>query len=260
VNNCSRSVNIYNGFCDKVHTLSVNKRSHKSRRSHGSSRSGRDGERRTQAKRREHTRHALLDAALEQVDAGESFEALSLRSVARTAGVAPAAFYRYFASMDELGLALVEESFRTLRAMLREAREGGLPPEHMIRRSVEILIEDVLAHRQHFTFIARVRSSGDGVLRHAVRSEIRLLISELATDLARFPVLREWTTEDLQMLAGVLVNTMIAIVEAILELPANGHGRGDRVGADGALADIARIAEKQIRLPLLAVPHWRSAG
>jgi AcrR family transcriptional regulator len=244
VDNCSPTVKVYNAFCDEVHTVSVNRRTHRSSRS----RSGaRNSEHRTQAERREHTRRALLDAALAQVDAGISFDALSLRSVARAAGVVPTAFYRYFAGMDELGLALVEESFRTLRAMLRDAREAGLPPEGMIHRSVEILVEHVQANRQHFTFVARVRSSANGVLRHAVRTEIRLLTGELSTDLARFPVLREWTTEDLQMLAGVLVNTMIAIVEAILE----------RSNSE-PLEEIARIAEKQLRLPLLAVPYWRS--
>jgi AcrR family transcriptional regulator len=229
--------------------MTVHKRSHPghSSRSHV----------RTQAERREHTRQRLLDAALEQVDRGESFEALSLRSVAKSAGVVPTAFYRHFASMDELGLALVEDSFRTLRSMLREAREGGLPPQNVIRRSVAILVEHVRTHRRHFTFIARVRSSGNGVLRHAVRAEIRLIISELATDLARFPVLREWTTEDLQMLAGVLVNTMIAIVESILELPP--ADRDGPAGA-GALGDITRTAEKQLLLPLLAVPVWRSVA
>jgi AcrR family transcriptional regulator len=235
-------------MCAQVHTMTVHKRAphrHGSRSHH-----------RTQAERREHTRQTLLDAALEQVDAGESFEALSLRSVAKSAGIVPTAFYRHFASMDELGLALVEESFRTLRAMLREAREGGLPPQHLIERSVAILVEQVRTHRRHYTFIARVRSSANGMLRHAVRTEIRLIISELATDLARFPVLREWTTEDLQMLAGVLVNTMIAIVESILELPpAERDGPAD---AD-ALADLTRIAQKQLLLPLLAVPQWRSA-
>jgi AcrR family transcriptional regulator len=233
--------------------MTVNRRTRRS--SH--SRRSEPKPQRTQAERREHTRRALLDAALEQVDAGESFEALSLRGVAREAGVVPTAFYRHFASMDELGLALVEESFKTLRAMLRQAREGGLPPTHLIRQSVAILIEQVRTHRGHYLFLARIRSSGNGVLRHAVRTEIRLVISELATDLARFPLLREWTTEDLQMLASVLVNTMIATVEAILELPeTEREGPAD----SGALRDIARIAEKQIRLPLLAVPQWRSVA
>jgi AcrR family transcriptional regulator len=205
--------------------------------------------RRSQQERRRHTRQALLDAALLQMEAGESFDSLSLRSVARAAGIVPTAFYRHFASMDELGLALVEASFRTLRAMLREAREGGIPPEHMIRRSVEVLLGHVRDHPQHFAFLARVRSSGNGVLRHAIRNEIRLFTSELATDLARFPVLREWTTEDLQMLAGLLVNTMIATIEAVLDVP---------VAGPDAEAEIARVAEKQLRLTLLGVPRWRS--
>jgi AcrR family transcriptional regulator len=210
--------------------------------------------RRSQEERRQHTRQALIDAALLQMEGGESFDAISLRSVARAAGVVPTAFYRHFASMDELGLALVEESFRTLRRMLREAREGGVPPEHMVRRSVEILTGYVRDHRQHFAFVARVRSTPNTVLRHAIRNEIRLFTSELATDLARFPVLREWTTEDLLMLAASLVNTMIATVEAIIDVPTTGFTTG---GAEAELA-IARIAEKQMRLTLLGVPNWRS--
>ena len=209
--------------------------------------------RQTQAERRAHTRQALLGAALEQMDEGISFDTLSLRRVARAAGVVPAAFYRHFASMDELGLALVDESFRTLRSGLREARATGLPPKHIIRRSVELLVEQVLAHRRDFAFIAYARTTGNGILRRAVNNEIRLLTSELATDLARFPALREWTTEDLQMLAGLLVNTMILNVEAILDLPASGG-----TPTPDALAEIIRTAEKQLRLPMLAVPHWRS--
>lgn len=204
--------------------------------------------RRTQAERRRDTRQGLLDAALLQIEAGESFDALSLRSVARAAGVVPTAFYRHFESMDELGLALVDESFRTLRAMLREARED-LRPRDLIRRSVEILVEHVREHPQHFLFVVRVSYTGNVVLRHAVRNEIRLFTSELATDLARFPVLREWTTADLQMLAGLLVNTMISTVSAMLDVP---------VAAPDADAEIAQNAEKQLRMIMLGVPHWRS--
>jgi len=219
--------------------MSVNRRT----RSHGSSRP-----RSTQDERRRHTRQALLDAALVQMEAGESFDAISLRSVTRAAGIVPAAFYRHFASMDELGLALVEESFRTLRAMLREAREERLP-QHIIRRSVEILVDHVREHRPHFMFVARLGATSNTVLRHAIRGEVRLFTSELATDLARFPGLREWTTEDLQTLAGLLVNTMIATVGAMVDAP---------VAAPEAEADIMRVAEKQLRLVMLGATQWRS--
>jgi AcrR family transcriptional regulator len=232
--------------CEETHRI-VNGRTHRSRQS---SRTAPAHRRRTQAERRQHTRHALLDAALHQIEAGASFDSLSLRSVAKAAGVVPTAFYRHFASMDELGLALVEDSFRALRAMLRDAREG-VEPEDIIGRSVEILMDHVREHRLHFVFVVRAGYTGNVILRHAVRGEVRLFTSELATDLARFPILREWTTDDLQMLAGLLVNTMIATVGAMLDVP---------VAAPEAEAEIALVAEKQLRLTLLGVPHWHSGG
>jgi AcrR family transcriptional regulator len=238
----------------------VNRRAHDSRprpggRGHRSSSAA--PERRSQAERRRKTRQALLDAALEQMEQGISFDQLSLRRVTRTAGVVPAAFYRHFASMDELGLVLVEESVRALRAMLREAREGGPSPEHVIRRSVEILLSHVREHRRHFAFIADARTSGNAVLRHTIRNEIRLFASELATDLARFPVLREWSTADLLMLAGLFVDTMIAAIEEMLESAMRGAQIEEPTPE--AQAEIAALTEKRLRLIALGTPHWRTS-
>ena len=103
-------------------------------------------------------------------------------------------------------------------------------------------------HRRHFAFIATARSSGNAVLRHAIRNEIRLFASELATDLARFPVLRDWTTDDLQMLAGLFVDTMIAAdrgdarvapARAGRGADAGGRGRDRRADREAAAADRA---------------------
>jgi AcrR family transcriptional regulator len=235
--------------------VAVNKRTQRSR----SRSQDLPHERRSQTQRRSETRRALLDAALEQLEAGIGFDTLSLRRVTRAAGVVPTAFYRHFASMDELGLALVEESVLTLRAMLRQAREDEArraDPDHLIARSVAILVEHVGEHRRHFAFITHARASGNAVLRHAIRTETRLFASELATDLARFPVLREWTTTDLQMLAGMFVDTMIATIDAILE--ASSWGTGPDTLTPARQAQIARLAEMQLRLIALAIPHWRS--
>jgi AcrR family transcriptional regulator len=239
----------------------VNGRTGKStaRRSHAARGSTpRSAERRPQVERRRQTRRALLDAALDQMDGGYGFDSLSLRRVARAAGVVPTAFYRHFESMDELGLALVEESVATLRSMLREARESGgeAPGSGLISRSVEILVAHVREHRRHFAFMAHARASGNAVLRHAIRSETRLFSSELATDIARLPILREWTTADLQMLAGMFVDTMIATIDAILEAPSSGPGT--EALSPAAEARIVTQAERQLRLIALAIPHWRS--
>jgi AcrR family transcriptional regulator len=203
---------------------------------------------------------------------GISFDRLSLRRVTHVAGVVPAAFYRHFDSMDELGLALVDESVRTLRSMLREAREGGPPPEHVIDNSVRILVEHVRQHRRHFAFLADARSSGNAVLRHTIRNEIKLFASELATDLARFPLLRDWSTTDLQMLAGLFVDVMIAAIDAMLEVAGGGVAAGALAGgalagealaadapAPQAEAEIAALTAKRLRLIALGIPHWRSS-
>ena len=202
----------------------------------------------TRQERKQRTRQALLDAALELLE-GQSFSSLSLRQVTRTAGVVPTAFYRHFDDMEELGLALIDESFRTLRAMIREARADRRTDEHVIRDSVEILASYVHEHDTHFRFIARERFGGVAALRHAIRGEIRLFASDLVIDLARFPHLDRWSTEDLQLMAGLMVNAMVSTAEAILDASPKDPT---------ADAEIIATAGRQLRMITLGVPQWRS--
>ncbi len=207
---------------------------------------GRTRESPSREERKEATRRAIVAAALKLLG-DRSFSGLSLREVTREAGIVPAAFYRHFESMDALGLVLIDESFRTLRDMLRGARTGKLDPNRVIESSVEIVIASVTERREHWRFIVRERSSGVTVLRYAIRTELRLLTSELATDLARFPGLNVWSTEDLNVLATLFVNSMIVIAEAI----------EDAQGAD-AIEEIRRTAVKQLRMIVIGVNGWRS--
>ena len=208
---------------------------------------GRTRESPSREERKEATRRAIVAAALKLLG-DRSFSGLSLREVTREAGIVPAAFYRHFESMDALGLVLIDESFRTLRDMLRGARTGKLDPNRVIESSVEIVIASVTERREHWRFIVRERSSGVTVLRYAIRTELRLLTSELATDLARFPGLNVWSTEDLNVLATLFVNSMIVIAEAI----------EDAQGAD-AIEEIRRTAVKQLRMIVIGVNGWRSS-
>ena len=111
----------------------------------------------TRQERKQRTRRALLDAALELLE-GQSFSSLSLRQVTRAAGIVPTAFYRHFDDMEELGLILIDESFQTLRRMIRAARTDPPTNEHVIGNSVAILVGYVHEHDTHFRFIARERA------------------------------------------------------------------------------------------------------
>ena len=222
----------------------VNGRIPRSERSNRSRSRSRDTP--TREERKEVTRRAIIGAALKLL--GErSFSALSLREVTREAGIVPAGFYRHFESMEALGLVLIDESFRSLREMLRAARTDKLGPSRVIESTVEILTSSVTQQREHWRFIARERSSGVTVLRYAIRTEIRLITSELATDLARFPGLNAWSTPDLNILASLFVNSMIIIAEALEDAPDT-----------AAVAETKRTAVRQLRMIAVGIAGWRS--
>ncbi len=195
--------------------------------------------------RKQKTRQALLDAALRLAGQG-SLASLSLRELTREVGIVPTAFYRHFASMDELGVALVEESVRTLRRMLRDARRE--PVADAIRGSVATLVEQVRAHESHFRFVVRERHGGVPEVRLAIAGELRLFGSELATDLGRFPGLAQWDGDDLRMAADLMVGAMLSIVTAILDV--GPHHPDD-------LPEVVSVAERQLRLIALGMGQWR---
>lgn len=194
-------------------------------------------------RRKQRTHRALLDAAL-GLHERQSFASLSLRQITREAGIVPTAFYRHFPDMDALGVALVEESVGTLRRMIRGARDEDPDYELVIERSVDILVSHVHAHRSHFWFIARERSSGVEVVRLAIREQFALFVSELAADLQRFGLLTHWPLDDRLLLADIIVNQMISISEAILETPPD------------AEEEVVRRAERQLRMIVSGLSGW----
>jgi AcrR family transcriptional regulator len=201
----------------------------------------------TRGERKERTRRAILDAALRLCE-DSSLVALSLRQVAKEVGIVPTAFYRHFDSIEALGLALVDESFVSLRAVLRDIRRGDPSYADIVDRSITVLVEHVHQQRAHFLFIARERAAGPPAVREAIRHEIELCERELATDLARLPGTDAWSTEDLRTLSNLIVMAMVATAEAILSAP-------PRPDAEKQLVETART---QLRMVLVGALNWQS--
>lgn len=197
--------------------------------------------------RKERTRRAILDAALELCE-NSSLVALSLRQVAKQVGIVPTAFYRHFESIDALGLELVDESFVSLRALLRDIRRPNPAFADIVDRSVDVLVQHVAAQRQHFAFIARERTAGPPAVRERIRHEIDLCERELATDLARLPGTDAWSSEDLRVLCNLIVTAMVATAERLIVA----EGRRD------VEEQLARDARRQLRMVLIGALHWKS--
>ena len=201
----------------------------------------------SRGERKERTRRAILDGALAL--SGEStLVALSLRQVAKEVGIVPTAFYRHFDSIEALGLALVDESFVSLRAMLRDVRGGDPALTDVVDRSVSILDDHVHRQRAHFRFIARERAAGPPAVREAIRHEIELCERELATDLARLTGTESWSAEDLRVLSNLIVTAMVATAEQIMVA----------VGRPGAEKQIVENARTQLRMVLVGALNWQS--
>lgn len=197
---------------------------------------------------KERTRDAILSAALElSLDSG--FTQISLRQVARQAGIVPTAFYRHFNSMEELGLALVERTFITLRTMIRDAQRDLNLRDNIIDESADILVRVVKENKAHFSFIGRERFGGHGVVRQAIRHELDLFVSELAVVLARQPNIENWSSEDVHMVSRLFVRNMVSNAEEVVEMP---DGRADLEN------DIKQRASRQMRLIVIGFKDWHS--
>jgi AcrR family transcriptional regulator len=202
----------------------------------------------TRAVRKERTRQSILDAALELADA-ESLATVSLRQVAKQVGIVPTAFYRHFASLDELGLALVDQSFASLREMLRDVRRNASELQGVITGSVDVLVQHVHQRREHFRFVARERVGGPPVVREAIRHELELFERELATDLARLPNANTWSADDLRIMANLIVTAMVSTAESIISAPPQ---RPD------VEREIVRTTVQQLRMIVVGAQNWKS--
>ncbi|NQY64612.1 MAG: HTH-type transcriptional repressor FabR [Alteromonadaceae bacterium] len=128
---------------------------------------------------KEKTRRQLIDAALGQLSAERSFSSLSLREVAKEAGLAPTSFYRHFSDMDELGLTLVDEAGLTLRQLMRQSRQRIEKGGSVIQISVVTFMEFIESNGNIFRLLLRERSGTSAEFRAAVSREIRYFTLEL---------------------------------------------------------------------------------
>ncbi len=129
---------------------------------------------------KEKTRRALVDAAFNQLTADKSFSNLSLREVAREAGIAPTSFYRHFKDMDELGLAMVDESGLILRQLMRQARKRLEKGGSVVVISVDTFFEFIEDRPNMFRLLLRESSGTSLAFRTAASREIQHFVAELA--------------------------------------------------------------------------------
>ncbi|WP_413807615.1 TetR family transcriptional regulator [Streptomyces sp. OE57] len=197
---------------------------------------------------KEKTRRALMDAALGLLE-DQSLSSLGLREVTRAVGVAPAAFYRHFRDLSDLGVALVEECLSSLHHMIGAILAGQDGDEERIEATVGAVAEHVRRYPAHIRFIARERHGGVRPVRQAIAAELDRFADEVATAFCRQLPAESWPPEDVRMLAEMYVDHMVMTATAFLEAQADHPEAADE-------RRVAATARKQLLLISLGRRHW----
>lgn len=194
------------------------------------------------------TRQALLNAALELLEE-QSLSSLGLREVTRAVDIAPAAFYRHFRSIADLGVELVEQALGSLHPMIESTVSAVGDSDERILRAVDLIARHVDAYPAHVRFIARERHGGVQPVREEIRRQLARFAVEVKDALAVHPESAGWSDEDLLMLAGLYVDQMLVTASQFLEALEGPAEERDRV---------ARVAAQRLRLISIGRHHWKA--
>lgn len=203
------------------------------------------------SEQKQQTRHALMDAARLLMDSGRGFGSLSLREVARTAGIVPTGFYRHFSDMDQLGLALVEEVGETFRATIRLVRHNEFELGGIIEASVRIFLDAVAANRGQFLFLAREQYGGSQPVRQAIGALRQRITDDLAADLKLIRRMTQLDDEGLDLVADLVVKTVFATLPELIDPPAD--------NLPPHLLPASKVTQ-QLRFIMIGGKHWMGPG
>lgn len=128
------------------------------------------------------TRQKLMTAAAGELASGRSFDTLSLREIAKLAGIAPTSFYRHFHDMQGLGLALIEDCGASLLEMMHEVRRRASDGRSLIRVSVVTLFDYIARNQGMSRMVLQESLSRESAFRGAAQR----LLETMSADLAEF--------------------------------------------------------------------------
>lgn len=200
------------------------------------------------AEQKQQTRLALLEATRQLMAAGRGFGSISLREVAKAAGIVPTGFYRHFDDMDQLGLALVNEVDATFRATLRLVRDHEIVVGGLTAASVRIFLDGVAANRPQFLFLAREQYGGSLPVRQAIATLRAGISADLATDLGSMPKWQHLDSASLQVMADLVVKAVFATLPELIDPPAP--------DLPAHLTPEAKISQ-QLRFIFIGAKYWK---
>lgn len=167
------------------------------------------------------TKEELFQAALNLIGPQKSIASLSLREVAREAGIAPNSFYRHFKDIDELAIELIDRSGLVLRQILHEARLKASRQQSIIRSSVEVFIEQLNADEGNLSLLLREGYTGSTSYKQAVERQLNFFQQELKEDLITLERLNHSKLSHPEIVAKGITQLVFNMGAKVIDLPAS---------------------------------------
>jgi AcrR family transcriptional regulator len=165
------------------------------------------------------SRADLLAAALRLIGPHRSVSSLSLREVAREAGIAPNSFYRQFRDIDELAVALIDLAGQSLRRIVGAARQGAAADRGIARGSVEAFMTHLRAEDKLLHVLVREGTVGSDAFKKAVDRELMFFEEELRADLVRLSAADGLALREPELVAKAITRLVFAMGATALDLP-----------------------------------------
>lgn len=165
------------------------------------------------------SRDDIIQAALKLVGPHRSVSTLSLREVAREAGIAPNSFYRQFRDMDELAVALIDLAGRSLRHIIGKARHRATAERSVVRSSVEAFMEQLRADDKLLHILLREGTVGSPAFKAAVERELNFFEDELRVDLIRLAEANGTGLSEPALTAKAITRLVFAMGATAMDLP-----------------------------------------
>ena len=174
---------------------------------------------RTENRKTTITKDELFQAALNLIGPQKSIASLSLREVAREAGIAPNSFYRHFKDIDELAIELIDRSGLVLRKILHEARIKAIKHGSIIRSSVEVFIKQLDADEGNLSLLLREGYTGSILYKLAVEKQLNYFQQELQEDLIRIERINHSKLVHPELVAKAITQLVFNMGAKVIDLP-----------------------------------------
>lgn len=172
-----------------------------------------------------------------------SIGSLGVREIGREAGLNPNTFYRHFSSLEDLGVAMLNEIMGNLRAPLRDLRRRAAetvaaeipsvsdPKEYwaiclkraklVAREAISLYFDFIIKNPEAFTIGVSEMSGSSSVLRKKIQEAVDEFAKDLSDDIRILQLLPMLSDEIVHEISVVIIRQIFMLSTDYIDAPDN---------------------------------------